>query len=379
MSLSKEVRVFRSVCEIGKETIDSLSEDPFFTFGWLRTVETQRSFSMAPIYVGVQEDNKLEALVPCFFDLPDHFFIDGPKIMPFMKRFLTLGQKFGYCQSHVLLCYSPFSLRSKILLKKDPYGKLILGLISKKIDDICREKRFLFSSFLFVSEFDKILINNLNTLGYSKFDGTTTFYLDIQWSSFEDYLKSLKQMNRHSIRREIRKCAENGVTIKETDLKDLSEEMSNLVSNLISKYNKNSGNPFDISFFNKLNQYAGDKILLFIAEKNGDIIGFSLCLRQRDALDVWMCGFNYDVQTSTDFTYFNLCYYAPIQWSIKEGIKKIYYRRKSERAKLYRGCKLESTYSFIKCHDVILSFWINKVLRNSIYASKLKPSSNIHK
>jgi predicted N-acyltransferase len=292
---------------------------------------------------------------------------------------LTLGRELGYCQSHGLICYSPFSLRSKILLKKDPQGKLFLNQISNKIDDICREKRILFSSFLFVSESDEILINNLNNLGYSRFDGTTTFYLDVQWSSFEDYLKSLKQMNRHSIRREIRKCAENGITIKETDLKDLSKEMSVLVSNLISKYNKNSDNPFDIGFFSKLDQYARDKIKLFIAEKNGDIIGFSLCLRQRNALDVWMCGFNYEVQTNTDFTYFNLCYYAPIRWAIENGYKKIYYRRKSERAKLYRGCKLETTYSFVKCHDAVLSFWINKVLRNSIYSPKLKQFSNAHK
>ena len=373
MSFHKEVKVFRSVYEIGKGAIDYLADDPFFTFGWLRTLETQRSFGIEPIYVAVYQDGVLEALAPCFLDLLDHFFIDGPKIMPFMKRLLTLGQELGYCQSHVLLCYSPFCLRSKILLKKDPQGKLILNLISKKMDDICKEKRILFSSFLFVSEFDELLTNNLTNLGYSRFEGTTTFSLDVQWATFEDYLKNLKPMNRHSIRREMRKCAENGVTIRETDFKDLSEKMSDLVSNLISKYDKNSDNLFDPGFFIKLDQYARDKTKLFIAEKNDDIVGFSLCLRQRDALDVFMCGFNYEVQTRTDFTYFNLCYYAPIQWSIGAGIKKIYYRRKSERAKLYRGCKLERTYSFVKCHDAVLSFWINKVIRNSIYSPKLKP------
>jgi predicted N-acyltransferase len=375
MSVPRNVKIFRSVCQIGRDPIDSISEDPFFTYGWLRTVETQRTFGMSPIYVAVYKECKLEALAPCYIDLPDHFFADAPKIMPYMKRFLTLGQELGYCQSHVLLCYSPFCLRSKILLEQDPKGKLILNLISEKIDDICREKRILFSSFLFVSEFDEILMSSLNDLGYSGFKGKTTFYLDVQWSTFEDYLKSLKQMNRHSIRREMRKCAENGVTIREGDLGDISEELPHLVSNLISKYGNNMSNPFDTGFFSKIDQYARDKTKLFVAERDHDVIGFSLCLRQKDAVDVFMCGFDYQVQTSTDFTYFNLCYYTPIQWSINEGIKKIYYRGKSERAKLYRGCKLESTYSFVKCHDAVLRLWI-KVLRNSIYSSRLKPLSN---
>ena len=372
MSLQKEVKVFGSVLEIGKDAIDSLSDDPFFTFGWLRTLESQQSFDIAPIYIAIYEGDKLEALAPCFVDQQNQYFIDGPKIMPFMKGLLKLGQKSGYCQSHVLLCYSPFCLRSKILLKKDPQGKLILDLISKKMDDVCRKERILFSSFLFVSEFDELLTNNLKHLGYSRFDGTTTFYLDVQWATFEDYLKSLKSMNRHSIRREMRKCAENGVTIKEINLKDISENLSELVSNLLLKYNKNSTNLFDSGFFSKLNQYARDKTKLFIAEKSNNIVGFSLCLHQKEALDVFICGFNYEVQTNTDFTYFNLCYYAPIKWGIDQGVKKIYYRRKSERAKLYRGCKLERTYSFVKCHDIVLNFCVNNIFKKSVFSKRLR-------
>jgi len=345
-----------------------MSNDGFFTFEWFRTLEAQQSFGVAPIYIGVYENGSLEALAPCFIDLQDHFFIDGPKIMPFLKRFLILGRKFGFCQDHVLLCYSPFCLRSKILVKKDQDGKLLLSLISKMIDNICKEKRILFSSFIFVSEFDELLMKNLSNLGYQSNTGTKTFYLDVKWSSFEGYLNSLKSMNRHSVRREIRKCAENGVTIKESDFKDLSEKMSGLVSNLLSKYGSNSNdNIFDSRYFDSLNQYGKNKTKVFVAEKNGEVVGFSLSLHQGNTLDVFMCGFNYQIQTSTDFTYFYLCYYAPIQWGIEHGIKKLYYRRKSDRAKLYRGCKKERTFAFVKCHDPVLGFCLKKVLNNPVY------------
>ncbi len=368
MSFNKEVKVFRSISEIGKESVDSISHDGFFTFEWFKTLETQQSFHIDPIYIGVFEDGDMSALAPCFIDLQDHFFIDGPKNIPFLKLLLSLGQKFGYCQEHVLLCYSPFCLRSKILLKKDPDGKQLLSLLSKTIDNVCKEKRILFSSFLFVSEFDELLMKSLPNLGYWSNAGTSTFYLDVQWKSFEEYLKSLKNMNRHSIRREIRKCAENGVTIKDSDFNDLSERLSGLTANLLSKYNQNSeNNIFDAKFFRVLNKYAADKTKVFMAEKNGEIVGFSLSMVQNDVLDVFMCGFDYQAQSSTDFTYFNLCYYAPIQWCIEQGIKKLYYRRKSDRAKLYRGCKKERTFAFVKCQDPVLDFCVNKAINSPVY------------
>jgi predicted N-acyltransferase len=367
----KEVRVFRSVDEIGRDAIDSISNDGFFTYGWFKTLEAQKSFNFHPFYIAVYDEGKLVAVAPCFADLEDHYFIEGPRIIPFMKKLLSLGKRVGFCEDHVLLCYSPFCLRSKVLLEKSGEGKLILRLLSKKIDEICKKQRFLFSSFLFVSEFDKFLVENLQSLGYLQSPGTTTFYLDVKWSSFEDYLKSLTYKTRKNIRREIRKCAENGVFIEERGLEGLSSKLPVLLSNLFWKYDENAENLFNQPFFCKLEEYARDTAKVFVAEKNDEVVGFSMALRQRDVLDVFMCGFDYEAQTKTDFTYFNLCYYAPIRWAIEKGVKKIYYRRKAEKVKLDRGCKPERTHSFIKCHNRLMGFLIKKALENRFY-SRLK-------
>ena len=363
----KEVRVFRSVDEIGRDSIDSISNDGFFTYGWFKTLETQKSFDFRPLYIAVYDEGKLVAVAPCFADLEDHFFIEGPRIIPFMKKLLNLGKRVGFCEDHVLLCYSPFCPRGKVLLEKSGEGKRILRLLSKKIDEICKKQRFLFSSFLFVSEFDKLLMENLQNLGYLQSPGTNTLYLDIKWSSFEDYLKSLTYKTRKNIRREIRKCAENGVSIEERDFEGLSAKLPVLLSNLFWKYDENAENLFNQPFFCKLEEYARDTAKVFVAEKNGEVVGFSMSLRQGDVLDVFMCGFDYEAKTKTDFTYFNLCYYAPIRWAIEEGIKKIYYRRKAEKVKMDRGCKPERMYSFIRCHNRLIGFLMNKALENRFY------------
>jgi predicted N-acyltransferase len=368
--MALECKVFRSVDAIGRDSINSLAEDGFFTYEWFKTLETQQSFRISPFYLAVFDEDKVIAIAPCFVEL-SYFFQYGPQvryIMPLLQKLLIIGHQRGYCQNNVLLCYSPFCSRTKVLLGENPKKKDILNLLAKEIDTICKKERILFSSFLFVSEFDRLLMDNLQNLNYLKSPGITTLYLDIQWSSFEDYLKSLKQKNRETIRRQIKKCKENGVRIEEKELGDLSENLAELLSNLTSKYDKNVKNIFNNSFFNTLSGHAKNKTKLFIAKKNNEVVGFSLLLLQGNIIDGWLTGFKYEVQSKTDLTYFNLCYYVPIQWAIKENIKKIYYRSKAEKVKLDRGCKPEKTYSFVKCHDELLGPLINNALKTPLYS-----------
>ena len=177
----------------------------------------------------------------------------------------------------------------------------------------------------------------------------------------------MKPKTRKNVKREIKKCRENGVTIEESELDDLETKLSGLYANLSLKYDKGAKLIFDPFFFNMLKTYASDKIKLFVAKKDGNVTGFSLSLRHKDILDVMMVGFNYENQTSTDFSYFNLCYYEPIKYALDSGVKKIYYRYMMEKMKLERGCKPEQTYYFIKYHNKLLRVLIGNVVKNPLF------------
>jgi predicted N-acyltransferase len=366
MIRQEEVRVFQSVDDI-RESIDQLSNDSFFTYGWFKTLE---SFGMLPepLYLTASREGSTIAVAPCFIDKINDFFSWGPNILPFLHRLLNVSQRLGLYKSNVLLCYSPACCRTKILFDNHYNDRTILSLFSKKIDDICKEQKVLFSSFLFVSEFDGLLIKNLESLNYTKFPNIVTFYLDVNWSNFEDYLKSLKLGRRRTVRHEIKKCLENGVTIKEESISEnIAEKLSDLGANVSSKYNATEQTRLDPSFFKILQKYATDKAKLFVARKNDKIVGFSLGLKHKGVLDMYMYGCDYSSQTNTSFIYFNLGYYEPIKLAINEKVKKIYFRYLNEKAKVARGCKPEQTYSFIKCHNVMLGPVMNNLLKNRFY------------
>ena len=359
-------KVFRCVDSIGRDSINLLAEDVFFTYEWFKTLETQRSFCNSPFYLAVYDEGKVVAFAPCFIDRLDTYFHYSPQaryVLPFLKKMLIFGRWLGFCQEHMLICHSPLSYHSRVLIGKNSEKNHILSLLADKIDVVCKKERVLFSSFLFVSEFDELLIENLQNFGYLKSPGVTNFYCDVQWSSFENYLESFNCKLRKNIRREIRKFAENGFTIEEPEFRDVPAYFSELASNLALKYHKNAKVPSYSSFFSKLDEQAKDKMKVFVAKKKNEVLGFSLYLRQGDILNACFTGFKYDALAKTDFVYFNVCYYAPIRWAIEEGIKKIYYRDRGEKVRLHRGCELENTFSFFKCHDELLGPAINNALK----------------
>lgn len=360
MVVDYKLCVFNTVDDIGKDSLDAISSDGFFTYGWFKTLEEQKDFRMSPFYIAVYNQDKLVAFTPCFFDLLDHYFSYGPHVFPFMNRFLNIGDRLGLWKKHVLLCYSPFCFRSKIIMDETLRNPIIFALISQKINEICRKDRILFSSFLFVSEFDVLLAKTLQNFGYIRFPWLNTLYLDVHWSSFEDFLVNLKRNIRKKILREIRYFNKSGLTLEGySNIEELSERLSVLYANVFRKYSGDKPSPYGSSFFRNLSRFAGNKIKLFTAKKGNEIIAFSLTLRQKNTLDVCMFGSDYNSRTKTDFAYFNVTYYEPIKWAIQEGIRKIYYRLAAENVKMRIGCKPEKNSIFIKCHNALIAPFVH--------------------
>lgn len=351
------VRVSNKIEDIGKDPLDSISNDPFFTYGWFKTLEVSKPSKSHFLYLTVFYENSLVGFLPCSLDLASEYFVNRP-YLPFMKRILRVGNSLNICRDFVLMCYSPFCWRSKILFKDNSDRELIVELLSRKIEDICRKEKILFSSFEYISERDDFLISNLQNHGYLKFPWRgNTLYLPIDWLTFKDYLSSLTQNGRKAVRRDIKKCVENGVELFEApDFEKLSEKLSSFYSNLFNKYNKGQKSPYTPYFFEVLSKYSKEKVKVFVARKEGKLVGFSLLMRHRQIVDAFLTGYDYSSQTPTDYTYFNLVFYEPIKWAIKTQAERINYRIGAEEAKLRRGCKEERVFSLVKCHNNNINF-----------------------
>jgi predicted N-acyltransferase len=365
MASDVETRVFKTVDEIGEDAIDSIVDDGFFTYGWFKTLETSKPpIKLDPFYVTAYHKGELIAFTPCFRDIAGQYFQYGPEIIPYMKSALNVYNRLRLGQNNVLLCYSPWCFRTKVFFAKSVNQGDLLKKLCQSIDGICKKEKILFSSFLFVSDFDQNLKLGLEYLKYSRvLFWKPMLYLDVSWQTFEDYLKSLTRENRQDVRREMRRSIDNGVSVDHvTEFQVLSKTLSDLSFSNFLKHNK-WAERLEPLFFESLSKNAKDNTVVFLARKKGDIIGFSLGERKDENLDMFMVGLDYKSLEKNDYTYFGLVYYAPISWAIQSGLRKIYYRWGSEEAKYARGCKPELLYSFVKCHNKLANSQIGNYLK----------------
>jgi predicted N-acyltransferase len=348
MTTKYEIKILKTIDKIGKNAVDSIANDGFFTYGYFKTLETTFLSNMASFYLVVHDGHEINAVVPCHTESFNHILTASTII----RTIMNVGDKSHFFPDRLLSCYSPYSVHSRILIREKNGN---LDAVLKGIDELCKKERISFSSFQYVSEFDKTLMDRLQNFGYLKVSSIKTLFLDVHWNNFEDYLKGLDQKTRKNIKREIKKCKENGVKIlEEREFGKISENLYTMQSNLFSKYNNGAKSPYTTTFIQKLSEHAKDKTKVFIAQKDGKLIGFSLSLMHQDVLDVFFCGFDYENQRNTDFAYFNLVYYEPIKFAIEKGFKRIHFRNGAEDVKLRRGCKQENNYWFIKCQNNLI-------------------------
>jgi hypothetical protein len=112
-----KVEVLKTIDEVEKEQINSLSNDGFFTYEWFKTVEISKPLKIIPKYIAIYEEEKIIAFAPCFIEFTAQYFTFEDKF-PLIKILRKISNHFGFSLALSLVCYSPCSFHSGVLIKK---------------------------------------------------------------------------------------------------------------------------------------------------------------------------------------------------------------------------------------------------------------------
>jgi predicted N-acyltransferase len=93
-------------------------------------------------------------------------------------------------------------------------------------------------------------------------------------------------------------------------------------------------------FFTLLGERLGDKVVLMLAERDGNPIAGALNLRGKDVL----YGRNWGAIEDVPFLHFELCYYQAIEYAITHGLKRVEAGAQGEH-KIQRGYTPKPTFS----------------------------------
>ncbi|MBT3407427.1 hypothetical protein HOD20_01715 [archaeon] len=342
-----KIEVIKSIENIDEKEWDSICKYTISSWGWYAMAEKTKCIRINPRHMIIRKGEEIVAIFPMYIESKNSEFT---LINNIIFRGSKLLNKFKLRQYPALICGWPPSLREKMMFNKKhekDYQK-ITNMFFKEIDKIAEEEKIKFSALTYVSSFDK-LKNNVpdNYKIFPYLNGLA--YLDNKFETFYDYEMSMKSRDRKRVRREIKKNKESGVEIiRLNDISGYEKIFAELFLNMLEKYNDTESLK-DEEYFKNLNKYLKGKFTAYIAKLDGEIIGFQITLG-KEYKHGYMVGLNHE-KTKDNFTYFNLCYYNPIEDMIKEKSKIMFKGFTHLYLKQKRGSKLDYPDLMIKTYD----------------------------
>lgn len=368
------LQIIDTIHQIDREEWDSVAgENIFESYGWLKTFEHNYIGDQKPRYFLLREEGRLIAVAACYITRPSERVFNSDDTL--LGRFKLYASKMGISFLPALIC-SPWGVFGA-------HFSFAKHLDSNQAESAATELIQSIENFAYnhqlpilfhnVMDHEISLLRSLNERRYSRAETFPVCYLDVEWSSFEDYLTSVKRIskgNAKMIRREINKNRSEGVVIQQLETADgFQEHLYDLVNR---NYLNHNGKPFPYrkAYFKSLKENLGTDAVIYTATKKNKLIGVTVCFREKKSSYLSYIGVDHD-SAGNDFTYFNLAYYHPIRDAILDRIERMYYGQALYSVKTRRGCKISNTYTFYKPYRKIsqiavkpwfwlLSLWYRK-------------------
>ena len=354
-----KVEVKLSIKEISKEIWNELTNEinnPFYEWTWLKNLEISKSVSREtgwqPLYFVAYKNEEILGIAPLF--LKNHSY--GEFI--FDQSFARLAQELNLNYYPKLIGMSPYSPVNgyQFLYKKNEDKKEITNLLINHIESFAITNKILSCNFLYI---DESWGNHLKSLGYHKWINSSSEWRSNGEKTFDDFLSRFNSNQRKNIKKERKSITKQDIKVEIFNEDDINQEilkkMHNFYEQHCSRWGVWGSKYLTSTFFEKIVDNKKN-LLLFSASKNdsNDIFAMSMCVKNKNNL--W--GRYWGSQEEISNLHFELCYYQPIEWAIKNSIH-FFDPGAGGKHKRRRGFFAKSTISLHK--------WFDKNMENIIY------------
>ena len=162
------------------------------------------------------------------------------------------------------------------------------------------------------------------------------------YRDFDDYLAGFSADKRKKVRRERRRCAEQGIEFEVKDGTQLDAATVARVHELHAATFLRHGHPpyLNAAFFRRIAAAMGESFIAVLARCGGDCVATAVYLRSRDTLYGRYWGADGDYHS----LHFEACYYQGIDYCIRHGLQRFEPGTQGEH-KLARGFEPTFTWS----------------------------------
>ena len=216
------------------------------------------------------------------------------------------------------------------------------------IDFMCEKRGLSTSRIYFLDPTASHLHPLLSQQGYICLRSQYYLWVNRDYHEFNDFLQSFKSSRRTKIRRELKDIRERGIDIRMVPGTEAPAAYYGTIFDIYTrtwtKYMGSGVRAFlNDSFFRLMEQNFRHRTSFSVARRGDEMIGMALFYHKADSLygRYWGCF------EEVPFLHFATCYYHPIEYAIREGIRTMDPGFGGEH-KLYRGFEIVPAFHYIK-------------------------------
>ncbi len=235
---------------------------------------------------------------------------------------------------------APFSPVPGPRLLIRPGSGLDVGSVGRALAQACGELNLSSVHITFCQEEEW---DALGEVGWLRRLGTQFHWHNKGYASFEDFLGALSSRKRKALRKERREAAESGFALKTLRGHEITAKHWTAFHRFYkSTTDKKWGRSAYLSreFWPLLGERLGDRVVLMVAERDGEPVAGALNLLGTEAL----YGRNWGAIVDAPFLHFELCYYRAIDFAIEHKLPRVEAGAQGEH-KIQRGYLPSPTYS----------------------------------
>ncbi len=312
-----ETKIFKKIEEVPAEVWNSVFPDVVEGYNFYKTLDESGFEQFKFRYILVYDGNTVVGAAPCFLmDFPLDAGMQGPakSFTGFIKKFLP-----SIFNVRVLLCGVPMDQGRLGFSGKDVQG--VIEAICKGMEIIAKEENARMIAF---KDFDAGYLDALDPLlkkGFFRIEDMPSTAMEVNFPTFEEFLKRLSPASRYDMRRKFRKV-DGRVDIKTQVVDKLNDQELEGVYGLYLQTVSKQDIGFEIApmkFFRAISDNMPSQSKFFLWRIDNKLVGFALCLFLRDYfIDIYL-GFDYSV------AYQYQLYFIKVRdlfnWCIENGFK----------------------------------------------------------
>ena len=336
------VRVLSRIDELDPRSWDACAgdSDPFVSHAFLQALETSESAcaetGWLPQHLAVEdEDGSIIGCAPLY--IKGHSY--GEYV--FDWSWASASERAGIPYYPKLQACVPFTpiTGPRLMVHPRAVGRPIERVLVAAMLELCRRHELSSLHITFLSEREQAIAAELGLLRRS---GIQYHFCNKGYRSFDEFLGDLLARKRKAIKKERRRALESGLELKVLRGSDIqSRHLDKFYRFYVSTIDRKWGSPYlTETFFHQLVEALGDRVVLMVANENGEPVAGALNLLGKEAL----YGRYWGALGRYRFLHFELCYYQAIDVAIELGLARVEAGAQGQH-KIQRGYVPVKTYS----------------------------------